>query len=60
MLPLEYRKEFNDAGYKCVKAYRKRDVERTSWEKHGGPNGLKAACVSYFFFNFFAEKAHAP
>ena len=32
-------------GYKTTKNYDKLKVERTAWEKYGGPTGLKAACI---------------
>ncbi|KAJ6590610.1 hypothetical protein DFH09DRAFT_1307150 [Mycena vulgaris] len=43
LLPLSYQKETNSAGYKNMKMYKKREVERLSWKKYGGPNGVKAA-----------------
>ncbi|KAJ6631129.1 hypothetical protein B0H10DRAFT_1938673 [Mycena sp. CBHHK59/15] len=43
LLPLQYQKQMNSAGYNNMKMYRKREVERLSWKKYGGPNGLKAA-----------------
>ncbi|KAJ7512068.1 hypothetical protein B0H11DRAFT_1949620 [Mycena galericulata] len=43
LLPLEYQKQTNSRGFNNMKMYRKRDVERLSWKKYGGPNGLKAA-----------------
>ncbi|KAJ7695453.1 hypothetical protein B0H17DRAFT_1272049 [Mycena rosella] len=43
LLPLSYQKETNSAGYHNMKMYKKREVERLSWKKYGGPNGLKAA-----------------
>ncbi|KAJ7484759.1 hypothetical protein FB451DRAFT_92159 [Mycena latifolia] len=43
LLPLSYQKQMNSAGYNNMKMYRKREVERLSWRKYGGPNGLKAA-----------------
>ncbi|KAJ7136010.1 hypothetical protein C8R44DRAFT_976736 [Mycena epipterygia] len=43
LLPLQYQKQTNSAGYNNMKMYRKREVERLSWKKYGGPNGLKAA-----------------
>lgn len=49
LLPLEYRKEVNSMGFNNMKMYRKRDVERLSWTKYGGPNGLKAAYVMLSF-----------
>lgn len=36
-------------GFKTTKNYDKLKVERTAWEKHGGPTGLKAACIFIFF-----------
>ncbi|KAJ7151142.1 hypothetical protein C8R46DRAFT_1123408 [Mycena filopes] len=43
LLPLQYQKETNSRGFHNMKMYRKREVERLSWRKYGGPNGLKAA-----------------
>ncbi|KAF8189865.1 hypothetical protein K438DRAFT_1971376 [Mycena galopus ATCC 62051] len=43
LLALEYQKQVNSRGFKGMKMYRKREVERLSWKKYGGPNGLKAA-----------------
>lgn len=35
----------NNAGYNTLKEYHTKEVEATSWAKHGGPEGLKAAYV---------------
>ncbi|KIJ93106.1 hypothetical protein K443DRAFT_412918 [Laccaria amethystina LaAM-08-1] len=43
LLPLYYKKAYNSMGYKTTKNYDKLKVERTAWEKYGGPTGLKAA-----------------
>ncbi|KAJ7770496.1 hypothetical protein B0H16DRAFT_1715167 [Mycena metata] len=43
LLPLQYQKQTNSRGFDNMKMYRKREVERLSWKKYGGPNGLKAA-----------------
>lgn len=51
LLPLEWRKATNSHGYRNMKEYRTKEVEATSWAKHGGPGGLKAAYVCSFIIH---------